>query len=120
MTWKHNNIFLKYYWILNISEILQGVLHMYNILELLLKYHFDVYDINWNLIRFPLFQNVNRNFFCLKYEQRAQSFFKNLAELWKEKSWRNLECVSKQFKKVCYSLVIDHIHLMIMMMLYIL
>ena len=41
MTWKHNNIFLKYYWKLNISEILQGVLHMYNIVELLLKYHFD-------------------------------------------------------------------------------
>ena len=67
-----------------------------------------------------MFQNVNRNFFHLKYEQRAQSFFKNLAELWKEKSGRNLECVSKQFKKVCYPSVIDHIHLMITMKFYIL
>ena len=40
MAWKHENIFLKYDWNLNISETLQGVLHMNNILELLLKYHF--------------------------------------------------------------------------------
>ena len=32
--------FLKYHWNLNISEILKGVLHMNNVLELLLKYHF--------------------------------------------------------------------------------
>ena len=28
----------------------------------------------FKITRFPLFQNVNKNFFCLKYEQRALSF----------------------------------------------
>ena len=36
-------VFLKYHWNLNISEILQGVSHMNNILELLLKYHFYIF-----------------------------------------------------------------------------
>ena len=35
--------------------------------------------------RFPLFQNVNRNFFRLKYEQQAQSFEIFLAELQKRR-----------------------------------
>ena len=39
---KHEYIFLKYHWNLNISEILQGVLDVNNILELLLKY-FDTF-----------------------------------------------------------------------------
>ena len=42
MAWKHEYIFLKY-WNLSISEILQGVLHVNNILELLLKYHFHMF-----------------------------------------------------------------------------
>ena len=40
--WKHEYIFLKYNRNLNISEILQGVLHVNNILELLLKYPFHM------------------------------------------------------------------------------
>ena len=43
MTWKREYIFLKYHWNLNISEILQGVLHVNDILELLLKYHFHMF-----------------------------------------------------------------------------
>ena len=35
MAWKQEYIFLKYHWNLYISEILQKVLHMKNILELL-------------------------------------------------------------------------------------
>ena len=51
MAWKHEYIFLKYHWNLNISEILQGVLHMNNILELLFEISFwHDYDVNWNLI----------------------------------------------------------------------
>ena len=50
----------------------------------------------FEITRFPLFQNVNRNFFCLKYEQQPQSFKIFLAKLQKEKSAGNLECVSKQ------------------------
>ena len=42
MAWKHEYIFLKY-WNLNISEMLQWVLHVNNILELLLKYHFHTF-----------------------------------------------------------------------------
>ena len=40
MAWKHEHIFLKCHRNLNISEILQGVLHVNVILELLLKYDF--------------------------------------------------------------------------------
>ena len=40
MAWKHECIFLKYH--LNISEILQGVVHVNNIWELFLK-HFYTY-----------------------------------------------------------------------------
>ena len=36
-------IFLKYHWNLNISEILQGLLQVNNILEFLLKYHFCMF-----------------------------------------------------------------------------
>ena len=43
MAWKHEYIFLKYHRNLNISEILQEVLHVNNILELLLKYHFHMF-----------------------------------------------------------------------------
>ena len=43
MAWKHEYIFLRYHWNLNISELLQGVLHVNNILELLLKYHFHTF-----------------------------------------------------------------------------
>ena len=70
----------------------------------------------FEITRFPLFQNVNRNFFRLKYEQRAQSFEIFLAELRKERSAGNLERVSKQpLKKACHPLVISHIHLMVTM-----
>ena len=37
----------------------------------------------FEITRFPLFQNINGNFFRLKYEQQAQSFQIFLAELWK-------------------------------------
>ena len=47
----------------------------------------------FEITRFPLFQNINVNFFRLKYEQQAQSFHIFLAELWKMKSAGNLECV---------------------------
>ena len=70
----------------------------------------------FEITRFPLFQNVHINFFLLKYEQQAKSFQTFLAELWKEKSAGNLECVLKQpLKKACHSIVIDHIHLIAMM-----
>ena len=36
-------IFLKYHWNLNISEILQGLLQINNILEFLLKHHFCMF-----------------------------------------------------------------------------
>ena len=43
MAWKHEYIFLKYHWNLNIAEVLQRVLHVNNILELLLKYYFHTF-----------------------------------------------------------------------------
>ena len=43
MAWKHEHIFLKCHRNLNISEILQGVLHVNIILELLLKYDFHTW-----------------------------------------------------------------------------
>ena len=42
MALKHKYIALKHHWNLNISETLQRVFNMNNILELLLKYHFHV------------------------------------------------------------------------------
>ena len=39
----------------------------------------------FEITRFPLFLNVNKNLFCLKYEQRAQSFKIFLAELRKRR-----------------------------------
>ena len=50
----------------------------------------------FEITRFSLFQKVNRNFFRLKYEQRARSFLIFFAELGKEKGAGNLEYVSKQ------------------------
>ena len=47
----------------------------------------------FEITRFPLFQDRNRNFFHLKYEQQDQSFKIFLAELWKEKSPGYLECI---------------------------
>ena len=61
-----------------------------------MKYYLMRLKSSFEITRFPLFQNVNRNFFCLKYEQPAWSFKIFLAELLKEKSAGNLECVSKQ------------------------
>ena len=51
--WKHEYIFLKYNRNLNISEILHGVLHVNNILELLLKYHFHTFvtSLTFNISR---------------------------------------------------------------------
>ena len=51
MACKHEYIFLKYHWNLNISEILQWVLNMNNILELLLKYHFHTPVMSSILLR---------------------------------------------------------------------
>ena len=51
MTWKHEYIFLKYHWNLNISEILQGLLQVNNIQELLLKYHFHMFMTSSILVR---------------------------------------------------------------------
>ena len=52
MAWKHEYIFLKYNWNLNISEILQGkILHVNNILELLLKYHFPMFMMSSILLQ---------------------------------------------------------------------
>ena len=50
MTWKHEYIFLKYHWNLNISEILQGLLQVNNIQELLLKYHFHMFMMSSILV----------------------------------------------------------------------
>ena len=72
MTWKHDYILWKYHCNLNMSEILQGVLSVNNFLELLLKYHFHAFMTSRiNLIRFPLFQNICKNLFRLKYQQQA-------------------------------------------------
>ena len=43
-----------------------------------MKYYLMRLESLFEITRFPLFQNVNRNFFHLKYEQQAQ-FFKNIS-----------------------------------------
>ena len=51
MALKLEYIFLKYHLNLNISETLQGVFHMNNILELWLKYHFHTFMTSSVLLR---------------------------------------------------------------------
>ena len=51
MDWKHEHIFLKYHWNLNISEKLQWVLHVNNVLELLLKYYVHTFMTSSILLR---------------------------------------------------------------------
>ena len=75
MTWKHEYMVLKYCWNLNISEILQGVLHVNNILELLLKYHFDTFmtSLKFNISRI---KSNQFNFICeILFNENEISFW---------------------------------------------
>ena len=58
MAWKHKYIFLKYHWNLKFSEILQGVLHMNNIL-----------DYCWNIILTHLWRQLKFNISQIKWNQ---------------------------------------------------
>ena len=67
---------------------------------LFVKYYLIRLKYPFEITRFPLFQNVNGNFFGLKYEQTARSFQIFLAELRKEKSTGNSECVDQLPKEL--------------------
>ena len=60
--------------------------------------------------RFPLFQNVNMNLFCLKYEQPA-IFLNIFCRIMEREECRKFRvCFDATMKKACHPLVIDLIH----------